>query len=48
MENNEDIKELIIARLEILPDDKSISIGSEGKFTIARQNKYGEVLFNNY
>lgn len=33
MENNEDIKELIIARLEILPDDKSISIGSDGDFT---------------
>jgi len=30
---NEDIKELIIARLEVLPDDKSISIGSEGEFT---------------
>lgn len=30
---NEDIKELIIARLEVMPDDKSISIGSEGEFT---------------
>lgn len=33
MDNYEDIKELIIARLEILPDDRSISIGSDGDFT---------------
>lgn len=33
MENNDDIKELIIARLEVLPDNKSISIGSNGDFT---------------
>ena len=30
---NEDIKELVIARLEVMPDDKSISIGSEGELT---------------
>ncbi|MEK7540811.1 MAG: hypothetical protein AAB529_01030 [Patescibacteria group bacterium] len=30
---NENIRELIIARLEVMPDDKSISIGSDGDFT---------------
>ena len=29
----DDLKELVIARLDILPPDKSISIGSVGKFT---------------
>ncbi|MBI5072735.1 hypothetical protein HZA99_02870 [Candidatus Woesearchaeota archaeon] len=30
---DEDIKKLVIARLEILPPDKKISIGSIGEFT---------------
>lgn len=30
---SEDIKELVIARLDILPADKKISIGSSGEFT---------------
>ncbi|MBI5001952.1 hypothetical protein HZC31_01055 [Candidatus Woesearchaeota archaeon] len=30
---DEDIKKLIIARLEVLPSDKKISIGSIGEFT---------------
>ena len=29
----EQIKELVLARLQILPPDASISIGSEGEFT---------------
>ncbi|QQG40512.1 MAG: hypothetical protein HYV37_03005 [Candidatus Levyibacteriota bacterium] len=29
----EQIKELVIARLQVLPPDASISIGSEGSFT---------------
>lgn len=29
----DDIKELVIARLEILPSNKKISIGSDGQFT---------------
>lgn len=30
---DEDIKQLVIARLEILPGDTGISIGSEGEFS---------------
>jgi hypothetical protein len=30
----EEIKELIIARLEVLPPNKKISIGSSGEFTV--------------
>ncbi len=30
---DEDIKKLVIARLEVLPPDKKISIGSIGEFT---------------
>lgn len=30
---SEDIKELVIARLEVLPKDTGISIGSAGEFT---------------
>lgn len=30
---DEDIKQLVIARLEVLPEDTGISIGSEGEFT---------------
>ncbi len=30
---DEDIKKLVIARLEVLPSDKKISIGSAGEFT---------------
>ncbi|MEK6920636.1 MAG: hypothetical protein AABX82_02035 [Nanoarchaeota archaeon] len=30
---DEDIKKLVIARLEVLPSDKKISIGSIGEFT---------------
>jgi len=31
--NKEEIKELIINRLEVLPADKKISIGSSGEYT---------------
>ncbi|MFH1537287.1 MAG: hypothetical protein ABID45_04820 [Patescibacteria group bacterium] len=30
---NENIKRLVIARLEVLPSDRKISLGSEGSFT---------------
>lgn len=30
---NEEIKQLVIARLEVLSEDTGISIGSEGEFT---------------
>ncbi len=32
-EMNEEIKQLVIARLEVLPEDTGISIGSDGEFT---------------
>jgi len=32
-DNAEEIKELVIARLQTLPDSKGISIGSFGEFT---------------
>ena len=32
-DNTEEIKELVIARLQTLPDSKGISIGSFGEFT---------------
>jgi hypothetical protein len=31
--NKEDIRELVIARLQTLPNDKGVSIGSVGNFT---------------
>ncbi len=31
--NKEDIKELVLARLQTLPNDKGVSIGSSGNFT---------------
>ena len=44
---SEDIKELVIARLDVLPADKKISIGSSGEFTkselIERVKKEDEV-----
>lgn len=30
---SDDIKELVIARLEVLPEDTGISVGSAGEFT---------------
>lgn len=33
--NKEEIKELVIARLQTLPDSKGVSIGSAGNFTKA-------------
>lgn len=33
MENEEEIKNLVITRLEVLPKDKKISIGSSGEFS---------------
>lgn len=33
MTDEEDIKELVIARLQTLPEGKEISIGSAGEFT---------------
>ena len=45
--DKEDIKKLVIARLETLPPDKTISIGSRGAFTkdelISRVQKEDEV-----
>lgn len=32
-ELEEDIKKLVVARLEVMPSNQSISIGSEGSFT---------------
>ncbi|OGY96691.1 MAG: hypothetical protein A2122_00930 [Candidatus Liptonbacteria bacterium GWB1_49_6] len=32
-EIDKEIKELVIARLKTLPDDKEVSIGSDGEFT---------------
>ena len=32
-QKQEEIKNLVIARLEVLPSDVSISIGSQGQFT---------------
>ena len=44
---SEDVKELVIARLDVLPADKKISIGSSGEFTkselIERVKKEDEV-----
>ena len=31
--NEQEIKDLVVARLKTLPDDKSISVGSAGEFT---------------
>ncbi len=46
-EISKDLKELVIARLEIIPSDKKISIGSSGEFTkfelIKRVEKEDEV-----
>lgn len=33
MENEQEIKEIVIARLKTLPADKSVSVGSEGDFS---------------
>ena len=33
MENEQEIKELVIARLKTLPNNKEISIGSSGEFS---------------
>jgi len=33
MENEQEIKELVIARLKTLPEDKGVSIGADGEFT---------------
>jgi hypothetical protein len=33
MTNDQEIKSIVIARLETLPSDKKISIGSSGEFT---------------
>lgn len=30
---SDDLKELVVARLDVLPSDKKISIGSKGEFT---------------
>ena len=32
-ETSQEIKELVIARLKTLPDDKEVSIGSDGEFS---------------
>ena len=32
-EINQEIRELVVARLKTLPDDKEISVGSDGEFT---------------
>ena len=33
MDNEQEIKDLVIARLKTLPEDKNISIGGDGEFT---------------
>lgn len=47
MTKQEDIKNLVIARLDVLPSDKKISIGSSGEFSkdelIAHVKKGDEV-----
>jgi hypothetical protein len=50
---DEDIKNLVIARLETLPSDKKISIGSEGDFTkeqiiehVKKSDPVGEKMIN--
>lgn len=32
-EASDEVKELIVARLEVMPSDRKLSIGSEGEFT---------------
>ena len=47
MVSQEEIKDLVIARLEMLPDDKKISIGSKGEFTkeeIIEHVKKGDLI----
>ena len=48
---NKEIRELVIARLEVLPKDKKISIGSEGSFSkdeliehINKEDKIGKKI----
>ena len=48
---DEDIKKLIIARLEVLPPDKKMSIGSAGEFTkdeiiecVKKENELGKKI----
>lgn len=48
---NEDIKKIVIARLEVLPGNKKISIGSEGSFSkgeliehIQKEDKIGKKI----
>ncbi len=44
---NEEIKQLVIARLEVLPEDTGISIGSEGEFTrdeLIKRVKRGDAI----
>ena len=50
---SEDIKELVIARIEVLPRDKRISIGSKGEFTtdeliehVRKGDDVGEKIIN--
>lgn len=47
MASDEEIKELVIARLETLPNDKKISIGSSGEFSkdeLIRHIKRGDPI----
>ena len=51
MENEQEIKELVIARLKTLPNNKDISIGSSGEFskdelieTVENEDQLGKKL----
>lgn len=53
MVSQEEIKKLVIARLEALPSDKKISIGSKGEFTkeevidhVKKQDSIGKMMTN--
>lgn len=53
MVSQEEIKKLVIARLEALPSDKKISIGSKGEFTkeeiinhVKKGDSIGETMIN--
>ena len=40
---NEEVKKIVIARLEVFPADKKISIGSMGEFTKEEMIKHVEI-----
>jgi hypothetical protein len=51
MRNDDEIKKLVIARLEVLPKDRKVSIGNEGSFTrdeliqhVSKEDKIGKKM----